>query len=742
MAVSFTVEDALGLRYVHEHAWNAKGSAVGYLRFDGGETDLVVRRTDTDRPAPDEPPDSDPDALTDLGTVTGFDWRPDRPTDLALVADGAIERFNTKTGDRRTLVDADDAYASITWAPDGDRLAAVSDGSIWLFDEREGSSRTLARDSSLSVASLFAATPLEWSPDGRYLATVVEAPADGLGLAVVDVAGDEVAWTYRPDPTDGRLATTFDWVGPETLVYVAETVDGTHRAYRAVTLGEGRRSGTDENGTGNDGTTLLSESDGRGLPRDPIVGADDGRFAVLSARTGYHHVYAIDVDARRAAVESLSDRDDPGFDGPGVCQVTSGEFEARGDALDEPAWSPDGERLAFVTNERDPGERDLVVCTIGDLSSNDAVTDRRVVDDEPGNVLYPTWSPDGERLAVIRAGRTTSADVHVVDASGRSDDPRLHRLSRAHTDPAVFEAFPEPEPVSIPRDLGAPVGDERSTVDDSQGETVPGYLYLPPDAEPGDDRPAVVWCHGGPMRQMRRGFHHMRSYAAFHAFNYVLVSKGYAVLSINYRGGIGYGRDFENGIVESIGETDVDDCVAAAAFCRDHPVVGDRVGLWGLSYGGYLACALATTSDAYDCTVNFAGVWDWADWVRFATERHWGAGRGFVARFGGHPDEIERDDALAERYRIASPASSVDELDTPLFSLHGTADPNVPFDQLDAIVADCVESGRAHEVMYYPDENHMFEGDATWRDALGRVLPFLDEHLRGDSLRDDREGGT
>ncbi|NIS32522.1 MAG: prolyl oligopeptidase family serine peptidase, partial [Actinobacteria bacterium] len=70
---------------------------------------------------------------------------------------------------------------------------------------------------------------------------------------------------------------------------------------------------------------------------------------------------------------------------------------------------------------------------------------------------------------------------------------------------------------------------------------------------------------------------------------------------------------------------DVDDCVRAAEFLRDDPRVGDRVGLWGLSYGGFLANAVATKTDAFDAAVNFAGIWDWRDWVRWASEGFRGA---------------------------------------------------------------------------------------------------------------------
>lgn len=269
--------------------------------------------------------------------------------------------------------------------------------------------------------------------------------------------------------------------------------------------------------------------------------------------------------------------------------MTDGEFEARGDARDVPAWADDGRRLAYVTNERDPGERHLEVVELDGLT----VVARRSFGDRSGNAVTPPWI-DPARLAVVRSGRTSPADVFVTHVERAT----TRRISAAHPDPGTFDDFPEPEPVAF---------EGRDDLD------IRGYLYAPPNAAPGYDRPAVVWAHGGPMRQMRRGFHRMASYARFHAFNHVLVSKGYLVLAVNYRGGIGYGRAFEHGLQDAIGVDDVDDCVRAAERLKDDPRVGNEIGFWGLSYGGFLANAVATKTDAFDAVVNVAGFSNWRD---------------------------------------------------------------------------------------------------------------------------------
>jgi dipeptidyl aminopeptidase/acylaminoacyl peptidase len=690
MAFEFSVDDALDLATVGAPQANDDGSAVGFLRTQGGDTDLVavdvpvLDSTDTSL----EAGAATESVSTDHDDVSAFDWRPGHPEEAAVVADGALYRFDTRDGTLTTIVDGPEDCTSPAWSPDGSKLAYVEAGLVWFYDLEAGGHRALNTDGP-PVAELFGPTPVRWNPDGSAVATLVDDDDDVLGVAVFEPgAEDSLRWSYLPEVTDGVVVSAFDWVGDDQLVYAEDATDGSERIYRVTRM--------DDDGHG---TALLSEGDEPVLARDRPVGTDDGRFAVLSGRTGFHHVYVVDVDRRLDAV----DHERPGFEGGGVVQVSRGEYEARGDANDAPAWSDDGSRLGFVTNEHDPGERHLRIVSLEDGAVEPVVE----FDGISGNAVHPTWL-DGETVAFVRSGRTTPADIHVADVNRGT----VRRLSAAHPRPSVFDDFPEPEPVGF-----AGRGDLE----------LRGYRYAPPDAEAGDDRPAVVWAHGGPIRQMRRGFHHMRSYAGFHAFNHLLVSRGYVVLALNYRGGIGYGRTFEHGLQGAIGEDDVDDCLRAAAFLRDDPRVGDRVGLWGLSYGGFLANAVATKTDAFEAAVNFAGIWDWRDWVRWAAEGHRGAGRLFAARFGGHPDTD--DETVRKRYATASPCEFADGLDVPLFALHGSGDPNVPFDQMDGLVSDLVDLGVDFELAYYPDEDHMFAEPETWRDALGRVLPFLDAHL-------------
>ena len=258
------------------------------------------------------------------------------------------------------------------------------------------------------------------------------------------------------------------------------------------------------------------------------------------------------------------------------------------------------------------------------------------------------------------------------------------------------------------------------------GFQVPGYLFVPQHRE-GERLPAIVWLHGGPMRQMRYGWHPMPSYALFDAFNQWFVQHGYVVLSVNYRGGIGYGKDFEQANHMAMLQVDLGDVIAAARYLRTLDFVDpDRIGVYGLSYGGYLTLGALTKHPGTFCMgINIAGIWDEEQWCRWADERYPGAAAYFRSKLGW--SEHEHPDV----WREASPKNFVEGLNVPLINFHGTADANVDFGQLDAIIRDCVEHGKYYEAYYYPDEVHVFRWRKTWRDALPRMLQAFERYLRG-----------
>jgi dipeptidyl aminopeptidase/acylaminoacyl peptidase len=244
----------------------------------------------------------------------------------------------------------------------------------------------------------------------------------------------------------------------------------------------------------------------------------------------------------------------------------------------------------------------------------------------------------------------------------------------------------------------------------ADGLEVPCQLFLPKGAKAGDKRPAVVYTHGGPIRQMLLGWHYMEFYSEAYGINQYFASRGYVVISINYRSGIGYGRSFREAPNCGLeGAAEYQDVLAGVDYLRTRPEVDpERVGAWGLSYGGLLtAMALARNSDIFKVGVDMAGVHDWS-------QMRWG----------------RLDEARRKVARESSPVASVSTWTSPVLFIHGDDDRNVAFQQTTDIVQRLRAKGDVEiELMIAPDEPHEFLLHANRMRAYERTFEFIDRHI-------------
>jgi dipeptidyl aminopeptidase/acylaminoacyl peptidase len=243
------------------------------------------------------------------------------------------------------------------------------------------------------------------------------------------------------------------------------------------------------------------------------------------------------------------------------------------------------------------------------------------------------------------------------------------------------------------------------------GLRIHNQLFLPRDLKTGDRRPAVIFMHGGPMRQMMLGFHNRGYYHRAYALNQYLASRGYVVLTVNYRSGIGYGRAFREAKDRGVrGASEYQDIVAAGRYLQGRPDVDPaRIGLWGGSYGGYLtAMGLARNSDIFAAGVDLHGVHNRT------------IGRGGVA---GNP----------EARRLAwqsSPVADVDKWRSPVLLIHADDDRNVDFAQTVELAARLRQRGVTFEQIIYPDDVHDFLLHRHWLEVYQATAAFFDKHLK------------
>src|SRR6266849_3865738 len=251
------------------------------------------------------------------------------------------------------------------------------------------------------------------------------------------------------------------------------------------------------------------------------------------------------------------------------------------------------------------------------------------------------------------------------------------------------------------------------------GLEIHGQLFVPAGrSQPG---PALIFMHGGPIRQMMPGFHYMYYYHNAYAMNQYLASQGYVVLSINYRLGIMYGRAFREAPNTSWrGAAEYKDIVAGAKFLQDQPTVDPKkIGLWGGSYGGYLtALGLARNSDLFTAGVDLHGVHDWPT-------DNW--------------DGKNIPPELTKLAHDSSPVTSVDTWKSPVLFIHGDDDRNVYFTQTVDLVARLREKGVVIEQLVFPDDVHDFLLHRNWLAGYRATSDFFDRRLKE---RGDASGAT
>jgi dipeptidyl-peptidase 4 len=340
--------------------------------------------------------------------------------------------------------------------------------------------------------------------------------------------------------------------------------------------------------------------------------------------------------------------------------------------------SSDGKYLYYCTNAEDIDRRHVwKVATAGGPPTR--VTTGTDIETSPAALA------SGDKVAVLFASAKQPQSVAVVPSAGGK--PRI-----------IFPTLPADFPLEdqvVPQNVMLKAAD---------GLEFHNQLFLPKDLKPGQKRPAMVFVHGGPQRQMLLGYHYMHFYHMAYAINQYLANQGYIVLSVNYRSGIGYGNSFRNPPQRGAkGNSEYQDVLAAGQYLRDRPDVDTkRIGIWGLSYGGVLtAQALARNSDIFAAGVDMAGIHLWGNSL----------------------------DAKDISYQ-SSPISHIDKWKSPVLLIHGDDDRNVAFSQTTGLVQLLRSHNIPHELIVFPDDVHDSLLYHRWLTAFHATDEFFKRHLK------------
>ena len=679
------IEQLIDIRHPTSPAWSPDGGHVAYLSERAGVANIYV--------------DSKP--LTNFldGISGGFFWSADG-TRVYFPRGGDLWQATLNGGPPGAVWTTRDAETSIVPSPDGARVAFVrsrgkgSDVVIRQLSDGHESLVTHADNHTIANVS--------WSPDARTL-VLADAPNIVRHEQTPAYSGSKIIYTINETVPGDTFAVPASGGAPMSIPVRGgfggrRWLDATHLVFDRQSSDYKRRTISIASLSGGEPKTMYEDVDEKfwSIPGGAEPGAlpsPDGKWiAFLSDRDGWDHLYVM-----------------PSAGGAPI-QITKGRFEAW-----RPAWSRDSMRIAFDANEPDrPGDRHIGIAHLGVESGSSSVEssfsriDRAPVKVEMitsgrGTDTSPIWSPDGTKIVYQHTDPHNSADLFVVDVASR----KATRLSSSMPASMDHAAFVEPEFVHYPG---------------PDGQQVPGWLFTPKNLDRSKKYPAIVWIHGDGVNQNYDGWHVQRNYAVYYSFHQYLLQKGYVVFAPDYRGSIGYGRAWRQGVYMDVGGNDAKDAWMAAHYLKTLGYVDmDRIGVWGLSYGGFFTLIAVTDQPTlYRAAVDVAGVVDYAMYYEDPYHGGWTASR------IGTPEQNP------QVYAQASPLSHVDRLERPLLVLHGTSDVNVPYLHSVRLIDELLKKGKGDLVsfMTYPGEFHYFTRAHVLRDAWRRVDAFFDVHLK------------
>jgi dipeptidyl aminopeptidase/acylaminoacyl peptidase len=536
-------------------------------------------------------------------------------------------------------------------SPKGGRVAFVRRGQIWWAP----------LDGKTPAAQAFVARgecgrPW-WSPDGDRIA-FVSGRGDHSLIGVYDTAANTLRYL---DP-----ATDFDqepsW-SPDgrSIAFIRVPSNGLRPIRKPEREGEPWSIRVADVASGV-GRQVWRARTGQGSVFRGVAGGqqlfwtDGGRIAFPWEGDGWTHLYSV-----------------PSAGGAAVL-LTPGAFE-----VEDVALAPDRRSVIYSSNQEDIDRRHLWTVaasggTRSQLTPGDAIECKPVAVNGALAFLRSDWHTP-LRVAVLAQGRTVYPDAAAVPA----DFPSARMIK---PEQVVFKA--------------------------ADGLEIHGQLFLPPNRA--GRAPAMVFFHGGSRRQMLLGWHYMYYYANCYALNQFLANSGYAVLSVNYRSGIGYGLNFREALqYGAAGGSEYADVKAAGEYLRTRAEVdGARIGAWGGSYGGYLtAMALARSSDLYRAGVDLHGVHDWAKELGIPS---------------GEPD-----------YKLAfdsSPMAFLNTWKSPVLLIQGDDDRNVQFNQTVMLAYALQKRNVEVEELIFPDEVHDFLLWRSWVRAYSAAIEFLNQKLK------------
>lgn len=636
---------------------------------------------------------------------TSYQWSPDEK--FILFADAPPSRqyfsrhlpggnlflYSIPTRQFRKLTAVDVPQYNFKFSPDGKKIGFVRNNNIYVLDVASGEEVQLTTDGGGSIINgrfdwvyeeeFSISDGWKWSPDGKYIAywqfnearvpefnmidhlslrsdlMQMKYPKAGdpnstVKIGVLNLETKKTVWVNTGKEDDIYIP-RINWMADPNMLCITRL----NRLQNSIELLKADvRSGKSE--------TFFSEQEETWIDihDDTRFFKKGDQFLWTSDRDGYSHFYIYDLNG------SLKR------------QVTKGYWEV----VNLVHFNEQNNRIYFIGGEKSVFEKHLYTVKL------DGTGMKRL---SPGDYSYSVnMSPDGKYFIGTYSNATMPPKVALFSVEGKLvrmlEENRIEALSQYKM--GTFEFF------------------DFTTTD---GTKLNGWMIKPTDFDTTRKYPVLIYVYGGPGSQTV-----LNSWGGLrYLWHQMLAQKGYIVVSVDNRGTGMRGKGFKSVTYKNLGKWEVHDQIEAVKFLRNLPYVNaSQIGIWGWSYGGYMASlSILVGADCFKAAVAVAPVTDWRFYDTIYTER-------FMQR----PQDNE------EGYRESASVNHAEKLKGNFLLIHGTTDDNVHW-QNAVQLADALQKADKHfETVYYANKNHGISGGNTRAHLFEIVTRFLDEKLKGD----------
>ncbi len=689
--------------------WSSGNETLAFLWNEAGELrrDIYVSRpgtrpvrlTDSARVGPlpvedDERPREDVEyAELMYSGVSEYDWAPDGSW-IAYVCRGDLFRIAASGGEPVRLTQMTQGVSGVQVSLDGRRIGFKMGANVWAYDVERGSLTQLTCFQKEEVA----VQRYLWSPDSTWLAVYVEDRSMFEKVKMPD---------YSPEKEVKVKELRRGNVGkPLSKVRVGFVPAAGGKMVRAALPAPGEETNADKTKKGK-----ADEIDTGNSIRvhDASWTWDSSKLLVGTVGKDYkdYHLFAVSPDDAGAPVELYTEVQEPWFcrcavesspdskyayfasytsgwkhlyrvptAGGKAEQITKGDFDVTGYTVPKK-----GDRLFYTANAPHPSEQRVFSMPLAGGKATE------VSPDLPACQVFP--SDDGSALAFVASGIMVPPEIYRPSDGGE--------VVRVTTSPR-----PEFEKIVKPK------VDRFTFTNESDGETIHARMMFPRNFDPSKKYPAVLTCvYAGGAKEGFGRYQVLDTYMAN--------EMGYILVSIDLRASTGHGRDFFYGYHKKMGIIDAEECVSCATHLRTLPYVdGERLGIWGGSYGGFLVLmVMCRHPGVFHTGISWKPVTDWRN--------YWD---GYVA------ERLTRPEDAPEVYEATSPVFHAAGLEGNLLLVHGMQDDNVLFQDAVWMVQKLVEAGKYFDLMIYPKDDHMLAlRRESLPDCIERFAAYFEEHM-------------